>query len=106
MGSVTVLVIAHRLTTIKDADKIVVLKDGVKREEGNHDYLISEHPEGIYAHLVELEGGKEALKKRAHEDEHLVDHHHIDEDDMEHHELDLKKKRTRKRTIGGKTTDI
>jgi ATP-binding cassette subfamily B protein len=32
----SVIVIAHRLTTIKDADKIIVLKDGVLTEEGTH----------------------------------------------------------------------
>ena len=50
----TVLVIAHRLTTIRDADKIVVLKDGVKLEEGDHKFLLREHPDGIYAGLVKL----------------------------------------------------
>ena len=30
----TVIMIAHRLTTIRDADKIIVLKDGVVAEEG------------------------------------------------------------------------
>lgn len=36
----TVIVIAHRLSTLKDADKIIVIKDGVKVEEGLHDRLI------------------------------------------------------------------
>lgn len=53
--SLTVIVIAHRLSTIKDADKIVVIKDGVKMEEGNHDYLISNFPDGIYDNLVKLD---------------------------------------------------
>jgi len=51
---VTVLVIAHRLTTIRDADKIVVLKAGEKVEEGSHDYLLENFKDGIYAHLIEL----------------------------------------------------
>jgi ABC-type multidrug transport system fused ATPase/permease subunit len=47
-------VIAHRLTTIRDADKIVVLKAGEFQEQGSHDYLLENYPDGIYAHLVEL----------------------------------------------------
>lgn len=37
VGNLTVIVIAHRLSTVRDADKIVVIKDGVKEEEGNHE---------------------------------------------------------------------
>lgn len=36
----TVLVIAHRLGTIRNADNIIVLKDGVAAEEGTHDELV------------------------------------------------------------------
>jgi ATP-binding cassette subfamily B protein len=37
----TAVVVAHRLSTVKSADKIVVLHDGQITEEGTHDYLIS-----------------------------------------------------------------
>lgn len=37
----TLIVIAHRLTTIKNADKIVVLENGLKVEEGTHKELIA-----------------------------------------------------------------
>lgn len=43
------LVIAHRLTTIRDADKIVVIKNGVLTEMGNHESLLQNYPQGIYA---------------------------------------------------------
>jgi ABC-type transport system involved in Fe-S cluster assembly fused permease/ATPase subunit len=33
----TTIVIAHRLATIKHADKIVVIKEGRAEEEGKHD---------------------------------------------------------------------
>jgi ABC-type multidrug transport system fused ATPase/permease subunit len=37
LGGVTTVVIAHRLTTIRNADKIIVLKKGSLAEEGTHD---------------------------------------------------------------------
>jgi ATP-binding cassette, subfamily B, putative efflux pump len=47
----TTIVIAHRLTTVIDADVIVVLDQGQLREIGNHEELI--HKGGIYKHLFE-----------------------------------------------------
>ena len=35
----TVVVVAHRLSTVKNADKIVVLENGVIIEEGTHEEL-------------------------------------------------------------------
>jgi ATP-binding cassette subfamily B protein len=35
----TVIIVAHRLSTVKDADKIIVLQDGEVIEEGNHNEL-------------------------------------------------------------------
>ncbi|WP_316825534.1 peptidase domain-containing ABC transporter [Pedobacter miscanthi] len=46
----TVVVIAHRLSTVKNADKIVVLANGRVAEEGTHDELIQKR--GEYHHLV------------------------------------------------------
>lgn len=46
----TLLVIAHRLKTIKDADQILVVSDGKIIERGNHDKLMKE--DGIYARMV------------------------------------------------------
>lgn len=43
----TVLMIAHRLTTVRNADRIYVLKDGAVAEEGTHDGLVEQG--GIYA---------------------------------------------------------
>jgi len=41
--------IAHRLATLRAADKLIVLKDGVVTEEGSHDHLLS--LDGVYAEL-------------------------------------------------------
>ncbi|KAF3629889.1 ABC transporter B family member 4 [Capsicum annuum] len=47
----TTVVVAHRLSTIKGADVIVVIKDGVIVEKGNHETLVNRQ-HGIYASLV------------------------------------------------------
>ena len=47
----TVIVIAHRLSTDKDADEIIVLKKGVVAERGTHEQLIQ--LDGAYKKLVE-----------------------------------------------------
>jgi ABC-type multidrug transport system fused ATPase/permease subunit len=49
----TVITIAHRLSTLRDADKIVVIKDGVVAEEGAYDELLM--LDGVYAHLHHLQ---------------------------------------------------
>ena len=49
----TVLVIAHRMRTIENADKIVVLDGGVVAESGTHDELMKKA--GLYARLVKLQ---------------------------------------------------
>ena len=49
----TVIMIAHRLSTLRDADKIIVLKDGVVAEEGTNDELIARG--GVYAELHRIQ---------------------------------------------------
>jgi ABC-type multidrug transport system fused ATPase/permease subunit len=53
MKSRTVIMIAHRLSTVRDADKIIVLKDGVVAEEGTNDELIARG--GVYAELHRIQ---------------------------------------------------
>ena len=47
--NMTCIMIAHRLQTIKDCDKIVVMEKGHIAEEGSHDQLIKKH--GKYYNL-------------------------------------------------------
>jgi subfamily B ATP-binding cassette protein MsbA len=51
----TTLVIAHRLSTVRDADWIYVMEDGQVREEGRHDDLLARG--GLYAKLCKLQFG-------------------------------------------------
>ena len=49
----TTIVVAHRLSTIQNADKIIVLHKGRIREMGNHQELLNQ--EGHYYHLYQLQ---------------------------------------------------
>ncbi|KAI4963352.1 hypothetical protein ZWY2020_014989 [Hordeum vulgare] len=53
MVSRTTIVVAHRLSTIKGADTIAVIKDGSVAEKGKHESLMGIKG-GVYASLVEL----------------------------------------------------
>lgn len=46
----TVVIVAHRLSTVKHANQIIVLEDGEIKEVGNHNYLST--LKGCYYHLV------------------------------------------------------
>ena len=49
----TTIVVAHRLSTVKNADEIAVIADGKIAEQGNHETLLAKN--GIYADLYRLQ---------------------------------------------------
>ena len=49
----TTIVVAHRLATVKKADRIIVLDKGKIIAQGNHEKLIGQ--KGLYAHLASLQ---------------------------------------------------
>ena len=49
----TTLVVAHRLSTIKNADRIMVISEGKVTEEGSHEELMNQN--GVYAKLYQLQ---------------------------------------------------
>ena len=57
----TMLIVAHRLSTIQHADNIIVLSHGEIIEQGNHDQLLKQ--KGKYYDLYTLQFTKEQLKK-------------------------------------------
>ena len=56
----TVIMIAHRLKTIRNADQILVLKDGEIVERGKHEELIKNN--GLYSDLVNAKAKAESWK--------------------------------------------
>jgi len=52
----TTIVIAHRLSTVRNADRIFVLENGVLREQGRHEDLLRDN--GIYATLWRVQTGE------------------------------------------------
>ena len=53
-GNRTTLIIAHRLSTLRLADRIVVIEDGRVSQEGTHDQLVAEG--GLYQKLWQIQG--------------------------------------------------
>ncbi|KDP40662.1 hypothetical protein JCGZ_24661 [Jatropha curcas] len=51
----TAIVVAHRLSTIREANMIAVVKDGAVVEYGSHNALLNSHLNGVYASLVRAE---------------------------------------------------
>jgi subfamily B ATP-binding cassette protein MsbA len=49
----TSIIIAHRLSTVRHADEIIVLDKGMIAERGKHDELITQN--GIYSKLVAMQ---------------------------------------------------
>ena len=60
-GQQTVVVVAHRLSTIRDANEIIVMKHGEVMERGTHDDLIK--LDGVYKNLVSRQLVAEELDK-------------------------------------------
>lgn len=53
----TTIIIAHRLSTVRNADTILVMEEGKLKEMGKHDQLVA-HPNGIYAKLWRVQTGE------------------------------------------------
>ena len=49
----TTFIVAHRLSTIRNASRIVVMSEGIVREIGTHESLLAKG--GDYAHLCKLQ---------------------------------------------------
>ncbi|MBE6935707.1 MAG: ABC transporter ATP-binding protein [Ruminococcaceae bacterium] len=61
MSGATVILIAHRVTTLMSADQILVMDDGRVAELGTHEELMAKN--GIYRHVydIQMAGAKEAM---------------------------------------------
>lgn len=57
----TMLIVAHRLSTIQHADNIILLSHGVIMEQGNHQELLAQR--GRYYHLYMLQYNKQQLER-------------------------------------------
>ena len=60
MNRGTMLIVAHRLSTVRHADVIIVMDDGKILEQGTHDELIAK--KGKYYNLYTVQYERERLK--------------------------------------------
>ncbi|KAK9129443.1 hypothetical protein Sjap_009930 [Stephania japonica] len=67
MENRTTIIVAHRLSTIRDADTIMVLKNGQVVQRGSHLELMCDGEDGEYAALVRLQGSS-YVKNRSHQE--------------------------------------
>ena len=66
----TVFIIAHRLTTVRDADRIIVMEQGQLMEQGSHDELLKQN--GYYAKLWQHQNRKPSPIRPVDEAESVV----------------------------------
>ncbi len=52
-GQMTIIAIAHRLSTVQDADQLWVLHQGQVQQQGSHQQLLAE--DGLYRHLYQMQ---------------------------------------------------
>lgn len=76
-GSRTSVYIAHRLRTIADADKILVLEEGAVKEEGTHTELLSRQG-SLYKELWDIQENLEVIDQEIKQEQRL-------EDNLSHH---------------------
>ncbi|XP_019444312.1 PREDICTED: ABC transporter B family member 1-like [Lupinus angustifolius] len=51
----TTIIVAHRLSTIRNANVIAVIDDGKVAEQGSHSHLLKNYPDGTYARMIQLQ---------------------------------------------------
>jgi ABC-type multidrug transport system fused ATPase/permease subunit len=62
MKGKTAIVVAHRLSTIRKMDRIIVVNEGVIEEDGSHEELLKNH-QSLYRKLWELQAGGFILER-------------------------------------------
>ncbi|XP_071445843.1 multidrug resistance protein homolog 49-like isoform X2 [Hetaerina americana] len=97
----TTVIVAHRLSTIRGADKILVLSAGVVVEEGTHEQLMSMR--GHYYHLVtaQLEGLQDSSQRNQVEELKAVDQGNLVDSVRRQSDLSLKNADHDHRSIRG-----
>jgi ABC-type multidrug transport system fused ATPase/permease subunit len=55
----SIFIIAHRLSTVRDADQIVVVREGRVIESGRYEALVAR--QGFFSRLVRLQSGEDGL---------------------------------------------
>lgn len=71
--SKTSVYIAHRLRTIADADKIIVLENGAVKEHGTHNELLAD-PNSLYSELWNIQENLDMLQEELEEERNLEQH--------------------------------
>ncbi|KAL3230953.1 Iron-sulfur clusters transporter ATM1, mitochondrial [Nakaseomyces bracarensis] len=72
-GEKTSVYIAHRLRTIADADKIIVLEDGAVREEGSHQELLAKEG-SLYKELWRIQEDLDLLEDEVQQEKETLEH--------------------------------
>ena len=73
----TTIIVAHRLSTVRNSDKIVAINNGVVEEEGTHDDLMNK--QGLYHSLVTAQMNnavEDAILKHENCRHHSQQYHH------------------------------